>query len=115
MYSIVTVQSQAGAINRQTIFNSKALSLLLFAALQKRFSLPTYKFYYIQLQHAISAQGGENVWTSSPTPFLHLISSVIHAKDNSGWLSLQGPWEMGGGPWSAFRGPMGGCVAGSGY
>lgn len=47
---------------------------------RRGFPLPAYmKFYYLQLQQAIRAQGADNVWTLSPNPILHLISSVTHA------------------------------------
>lgn len=102
-------------------------NLLPFADLMERYNLPqSMQFHYMQLQHAVRAQGVETLWNLSPTPIFKVIFSVTDAK---GLISqcysillskcLDGCFTKVHENWERDVGPMlgdqwGGCVAGCG-
>lgn len=55
--------------------------LLSFPELQARFKLPPTMYYpYLQLRHAVGAQGSATQWTMSSTPIFHLLQTSAETK-----------------------------------
>lgn len=55
--------------------------LMSFVGLQCKFALPDYMFYYyLQLSHAVKAQGNATDWSLTPTPIFHLLQSATKTK-----------------------------------
>lgn len=51
--------------------------LCSFPTLQSKFQLPQNMcFYYLQLQHAVKAQFGEETWAQFPTPIFNYMAEV---------------------------------------
>lgn len=81
-------------------------------------------FHYFQLQHAIKAQVGSDLWTQCLVPVFHYMTEVSHIKGFisrsysvtiyiSNWFSYQSDSSLGE-RCGCFRwGPVGGGVAGN--
>lgn len=59
--------------------------LLSFTDLQSKFERPSSMlFYYLQIKHAVKAQGTAVEWVQSPTPVFHIL---LNATDTKGIIS----------------------------
>lgn len=99
-----------------------------FVELQRKFALPDYMlYYYLQLSHAVKAQGNAMDWSLSHTPIFHLIQSATKTKGFNDLVlshALNGIFEcllhqgnvaVGGGCKNLDRGSVGGSFSVSQY
>lgn len=68
-----------GITHLKHIFHNGAL--LPFRELQSKYALPSNMlFYYLQLLHAVKAQGDAVEWTQSSTPVFHILQDMTDTK-----------------------------------